>query len=422
MRHLLLSGWCSPFILAVALSQFAFAREFPAPSELPLQPGFPDPLVSFSGEKYSGKLSWELGRKPELFDLFARYMYGNMPPKPRGFRAKLEASYNDALGGKATLKLVSLRLGGEGAPIENLLILIPNSAKNPAPVFLGTDFNGNHEILPDRRIPLPSGWVPGNSKGTNNHRATDAERGRETDVWAVEATIDRGYAFAAFYNGDVEPDQNGSTEGIRAWTSKRGGEQYDWGAIAAWAWGFHRAIDYLAADKAIDSKRIAVVGHSRNGKAAMLAGATDPRVAMVIPLQAGCGGTAPSRSHLGESVKRINTSFPHWFNAAFKEFNDEPGRLPFDQHCLIALCAPRPVLLANAEEDSWANPPGQFEMLKLAAPVYQLYGQGALETDSMPPVNTLSPGRLGYYIRPGKHSMTTGDWKTFLDYADRWLK
>jgi cephalosporin-C deacetylase-like acetyl esterase len=183
-----------------------------------------------------------------------------------------------------------------------------------------------------------------------------------------------------------------------------------------------RAMDYLVTDPDIDAKRIAVVGHSRNGKAAMLAGATDPRAALVIPLQAGCGGTAPSRTQVGETVQRINTSFPHWFNARFKEFNEHTERLPFDQHCLIALCAPRPVLLATAQEDTWANPPGQFEMLKLAAPVYRLYGQGDLEAAEMPPLNTLSSGRLGFYIRPGKHSMTTGDWKVFLDYADRWLK
>ncbi len=409
-------------MLALAFCQVTMAREYPAPSALPVQTAFPDPLETFSGGKISGRLGWDLRRKPELLALFKRYMYGTMPPKPRGFRATVDGVYNDALGGKATLKLVSLRLGAEGAPVEHLIILIPNAAKGPVAAFLGTDFNGNHQILSDPRIPLPSGWVPGNGKDSKSHQATDAARGLETNVWAVEATIDRGYAFAAFYNGDVEPDLNGSTDGIRGWVARRSGEKYDWGAIAAWAWGFHRAMDYLVTDKAIDHKRIAVVGHSRNGKAAMLAGATDPRVALVIPLQAGCGGTAPSRSHLGESVKRINTSFPHWFNAAFKEFNDQTDRLPFDQHCLVALCAPRPVLLANAVEDTWANPPGQFEMLKLAAPVYQLFGEGALETSEMPAVNTLSSGRLGYYIRPGKHSMTAGDWKVFMDYADRWLK
>ncbi|MEO6181750.1 MAG: acetylxylan esterase, partial [Verrucomicrobiota bacterium] len=162
-----------------------------------------------------------------------------------------------------------------------------------------------------------------------------------------------------------------------------------------------------------------VVGHSRLGKAAILAGAFDERIALVIPLQAGCGGTSPARGKVGESVKRINTSFPHWFSGEFKKFNDEPERLPFDQHGLIALCAPRPVLLSNAVEDSWANPEGQFEILKAADKVYQLVGVEGIASEKMPEVGQLMDSKLGYYIRPGKHSMTKDDWKIFLDFADK---
>jgi hypothetical protein len=194
---------------------------------------------------------------------------------------------------------------------------------------------------------------------------------------------------------------------------------YDWGAIAAWAWGLQRAVDYLVTDAVLDAERIAVVGHSRNGKAAMVAGAFDERIALVIPLQAGCGGTSPSRGKIGESVKQINDRFPHWFNAEFKKFNEQPERLPFDQHCLIALCAPRPVLLSNAVEDTWANPAGQFEMLLAADPVYRLLGAGGLGAQQIPETGKLLDSTLGYYIRPGKHSMTGEDWKVFLDFADK---
>src|SRR5207302_5707572 len=136
------------------------------------------------------------------------------------------------------------------------------------------------------------------------------------------------------------------------------------------------------------------------GKVALLAAAFDERVAMAIPLQAGCGGTSPSRGTVGESVKRINTSFPHWFNGAFKEFNDRPDRLPFDQHCLVALAAPRPVLLTNAVEDTWANPEGQLQVLQAADPVYRFLGAGGLEAKRMPQPGKLIDSRLGYYIRP----------------------
>ena len=186
-------------------------------------------------------------------------------------------------------------------------------------------------------------------------------------------------------------------------------------------------------DPDLDPKRIALVGHSRNGKTALLAAAMDERAAMVIPTQAGCGGTAPNRlppalqnppdgKLIHETVKRINTAFPHWFCGNFKAFNEATDKLPFDQHCLIALCAPRPVLLSNATEDQWANPAGQFEMLRAADPVYKLLAGDGLGAAKMPEVGTLLDSRLGYYIRSGPHSMTGEDWKVWLDYADKWLK
>src|SRR5436309_5525478 len=135
-----------------------------------------------------------------------------------------------------------------------------------------------------------------------------------------------------------------------------------------------------------------------------------------------CALPISSRGKVGESVKQINDGFPHWLNGAFKQFNKQPERLPFDQHCLIALMAPRPVLLANAVEDTWANPQGQFEMVQAAEPVYRLLKAGGLDAKQMPETGKLVASKLGYYIRPGKHSMTTADWKVFLDFADRQLR
>jgi hypothetical protein len=181
----------------------------------------------------------------------------------------------------------------------------------------------------------------------------------------------------------------------------------------------HRAVDYLYTDRDIDTNRVAVFGHSRNGKTALLAGALDERIDLIFCHQAGCGGSAPSRGKIGESVKQINDRFPHWFCGAFKAFNEQPERLPFDQHALAALCAPRPLLFSNAVEDSWANPAGQFEMLRLADPVYRLLGVEGLGTTVAPPEGQLLASRLGYYIRAGKHSTTPQDWTAFLDFADR---
>jgi hypothetical protein len=317
---------------------------------------------------------------------------------------------------------VAIALGSAtNAPRLHLLMVVPNHRQKPAPVFLGLNFCGNHTLVTENTVSVPTVWMPKNCPGCTNNQATESGRGTQVDVWALEQSIDRGYAVATFYNGDVDPDQPDAPGGIRRFYAAAG-QSYDWGAIAAWAWGLSRAVDYLVTDKSIDPKRIAVVGHSRNGKAAMLAGAFDERIALAIPLQAGCGGTAPSRGKIGESVKQINDHFPHWFNAEFKKFNDQPDRLPFDQHCLVALMAPRPVLLANAVEDQWANPAGQFEMLQRAEPVYRLLKAGRLEAQQMPETGKLVDSKLGYYIRPGKHSMTKADWKVFLDFADRQWK
>ena len=382
--------------------------------DLTSSPELPDPLLMFSGERVETKKQWVKKRRPELTALFQRYMYGKMPPAPWRPRFNIERVDRTFYDGKATLKEVTIYLTPKESPAIHLLILTPNARSKPAPVFLGLNFYGNYMVVNDPLVPPPAGWLPNGAPGSTNNHATESGRGKQADVWAVDQILDRGYAFATFYNGDVEPDRPKSPEGIRAQMSG-----YDWGAIAAWAWGLQRAVDYLVTDAVLDPERIAVVGHSRNGKAAMLAGAFDERIALMIPLQAGCGGTAPSRGKIGESVKQINDRFPHWFNAEFKKFNDQPERLPFDQHSLIALCAPRPVLLSNAVEDTWANPAGQFEMLRAADPVYRLLGAEGLGAQQIPETGKLLDSRLGYYIRPGKHSMTREDWKVFLDFADK---
>ena len=248
--------------------------------------------------------------------------------------------------------------------------------------------------------------MPGFFKGVKDNRATDAGRGAEVDVWAVDDLIGRGYALATFYCGDVAPDIKGKGLDMGVFPHYRKPGQakpgpHDWGAIAAWAWGLSRAVDYLVTDEDIDGGRIAVVGWSRLGKAAIVAAAFDERIALVIPHQAGCGGTAPSRAKVGESVRQINTGNPHWFAAEFKNFNDQPEKLPFDQNCLVALVAPRSVLLTNAVQDTGANPEGQFQVLRSADPVYRMLGAGGLDARSMPEVNALVGSTLGYHIRPG---------------------
>jgi dienelactone hydrolase len=302
------------------------------------------------------------------------------------------------------------------------MLVVPNDRRAPAPVFLAIDFCGNHALTDDPRVPLAQSWMGRNCPGCTNNAATEAARGSQATNWPLAEILRRGYALAAFYSGDIDSDRAEASTGIYAWLA--GGDparnnSASRGTLAAWAWGFHRCVDYLVTDSSVDKHRIAALGHSRNGKTALLAAAFDERIAIAFPHQAGCGGSAPSRGKTGESVKDINTHFPHWFNAEFKKFNDAPARLPFDQNCLVALCAPRPVLFSCAEGDQHANPAGQFDVLQATDSVYRFLGVEGLAAKQPPALRELVASRLGYYIREGKHSMTAGDWTVFMNFADK---
>jgi hypothetical protein len=409
-------------IVAIALLPSTARAAFPEVAQLPSHPELPDPLVMFNGERVATKDQWFQQRRPELKALFQHYMYGYLPPVPDKVDWQVLHEDRQAFGGKATLREVEIAFGPPEVPRIHLLLVVPNERKGPAPAFVGVNFCGNHALVKDPAVRLPKSWVYGHYPGVKDNRATDAGRGTQADVWALEQSVARGYAVATFYSGDIDPDRPDVREGVQPHFRRLGwikpGPQ-EAGTIAIWAWGVHRAVDYLSRTPEIDKSRIAVVGHSRLGKTALLAAAFDERIALAIPHQAGCGGTAPSRGTVGESVRRINTSFPHWFDGTFKEFNDRPDRLPFDQHGLVALCAPRPVLFTNAVEDTWANPDGQFQVLQAADPVYRFLGAGGLGAKERPEPGRLIDSTLGYYIRPGKHSMTTEDWKVFLDDADK---
>jgi hypothetical protein len=409
-----------------AYSSAAASNSFPDAATLPPRSTLPDPLMMLDGRRVSSPSMWVNERRPELKVLFQHYMYGAIPPKPAHAHSVVLGVHQDFLSGKATLKLVRLEMGPTNAPQIDLMLVLPNEQPGPAPVFLAMDFCGNHALTDDPRVPLARSWLAAGCKGCTKNAATEAARGSQAQDWPLADIVRRGYGLAAFYSGDVDPDRPEVSEGVYAWLAEGDpakNNPTNRGTIAAWAWGFHRCVDYLVTDRDVDAHRIAALGHSRNGKTALLAAAFDERIAMAFPHQAGCGGSAPSRSHVGESVKAINDRFPHWFNAQFKLFNEAPERLPFDQNCLLALCAPRPVLFTAATGDQWSNPDGQFEVLQGADPVYRFLGVEGLAAKEAPPLRKLVASRLGYYLREGKHSMTADDWTVFMDFADsQWRK
>ncbi len=388
----------------------------------------PDPLVMVDGRAVTPAEMWRSERRPEILRLFETRVYGRAPARPSQTHFEVISGPETALSGRAIRTEVDVYLLGEAAgPKMTLLIYLPANATGPVPAFLALNFFGNQSIHPDPRITMSTAWMrPVSANGIRNNRATEASRGVQASRWPVETIISRGYALVTIYCGDIDPDyDDGFQNGIHPHFYRDGQTRPaadEWGTIAAWAWGLSRALDYLELDDRIDHGRVAVMGHSRLGKTALWAAATDERFALAISNNSGCGGAALSRRRYGETVKHINDAMPHWFCGNFKLYNDRESALPVDQHMLIALIAPRPVYIASAEKDRWADPKGEFLAARHAGPVYRLLGERGVGVEQMPEVGKPVGEMVRYHVRAGEHDVTTFDWRAYLQFADRHLK
>lgn len=406
--------------LAALLAAWPAPGRGQQPPDPPTFPaGVPDVLKAADGTTIATAEQWRAVRRPELLEFFAREMYGRSPARPAAVLVEAEAPPAEMLGGKAIREQVAIRLNGrpDGRAIH-LLLVRPKAATGPVPVFVAINFPGNHAITDDPGI-LES-KVPMSGAGG---KLGIAPRGTEARRWPLETLIDRGYAVATFARGDLDPDRkDGFADSIRADFPELQGRPDNFGAIAAWAWGMSRVLDYLETVPAIDVRRAVALGHSRLGKAALWAGANDERFAVVISNESGAGGAKLFRRAVGEDITRLNTVFPHWFCENFRKYNGRDAALPFDQHEVIALIAPRPVYVGSAQADRNADPEGEFAGAKLAEPAYRLLGADGLPAATWPPVGEPSMGRIGYHVRPGAHDVDPFDWACYLDFADKHLR
>ena len=382
----------------------------------------PDPLVLLNGDKVTDAKTWITRRRPEILELFKTQVYGIMPAPPKAMSFQVTSSDKKALGGKATRREVSIHFTADKkGPRLDLLLYLPNDADGPVPVFIGHNFRGNHTINADPKISFNKGWMR-NGNGVVNNQATEATRGTSSSRWDVDAILAAGYGLVTCYYGDIDPDYDDDFQnGVHPLFLKAGQKKpgpSEWGSISAWAWGLSRGLDYLETDKDVDHKRVAVIGHSRLGKTSLWAGASDPRFALVISNNSGCGGAALSRRQFGETVKVINDRFPHWFCDNYTKYNEDLPSMPVDQHMLVALMAPRPVYIASAQEDRWADPRGEFLAGLGAHPVYRLLGKPGLPTTEWPGINQPVAGTIGYHVRSGQHDVTSYDWKQYILFAD----
>lgn len=380
----------------------------------------PDPLVAEDGTKIETAEAWKTIRRPELLKQFQTEMFGKTPEADLS-KIKFEEikNYDQFLNGKATMKVVRVYFNApEKAPKMDLMVVIPNSAQGPVPAFLMPNFQGNHSTNDDVNIPIIE---TSNDVTRNKNESPDKIRGVAKSRWNYEKIVNAGYAIATVYYEEIDPDyDDGFQNGVHAIFTNFSSKDKDYPAtIAAWAWGLSRALDCLETLPQIDSKKVIVLGHSRLGKTSLWCGANDERFAAVVSNNSGCGGAALSRREFGETVKRINKVFPHWFTANFHKYGDNVNSLPFDEHELIALIAPRPVYIASAEDDEWADPKGEFLSAFYADPIYRLLGtDGFGNVTEQPPVDVPVGATIRYHKRTGKHDVTDYDWEQYIKFAD----
>ena len=374
----------------------------------------PNVLETADGKPVTSVRQWEKQRRPELLKLFEQQMYGRAPEAPEALHFRV-LSTGEAFDGLAVRKEVGIYFNESETEYLKLLLYTPK-VRPRAPVFLGINFFGNHTICEDPEISLPD---------TLRYRPdfTLDARGSQSHRWPVRYILESGYALATFCCEDVDPDyDDGFRNGVHGLLdTERDGSS--WGTLSAWAWGLSRALDYLETDPDVDGARVAVFGHSRMGKTALWAGANDTRFAMVIGNAAGCGGAALSRRHYGETLRRINIRFPHWYCDHFHRYGDNEDLMPFDQHELLALIAPRPLYLESGSEDRWSDPYGEYLSLVEASAVYRLYGFDTFTSRKQPAVEAPEiHGVTGYHIRNGKHEILLYDWEQYLRFADTFWK
>ena len=383
----------------------------------------PPLLIMNDGRPVKDRGAWE-ARREEIRLLLEDRMFGRAPARPEDVSFAVVAIDEAALNGAAVRKDVAIGIRGKTLRLQ---LYLPARVARPVPIFLGLGFGPNQTVSADPRAPLAGAWIRDDqAKAVSLQPPSEASRGTAASRWQVEKLLSRGYGLATMYYGDIEPDFDGAMgQGIRgAWLApgQRAPAGGEWGAIAAWAWGLSRAVDYLATDNDVDASRIALVGHSRLGKTALWAGAMDPRVAMVISNDSGEGGAAISRRRFGETVADLNRRFPHWFCGHYAQYSDREDEMPFDAHMLLALVAPRPLYVASAEDDQWADPNGEFLAAAAASEVYELLGHTGIVAGSMPAVNQPVGERVRYHVRTGPHDITAYDWGQYLDFADRQLR
>ena len=369
----------------------------------------PPALVTSMGEIVTSAEQWFTVRRPEIMSLFSNLLYGRVPQPALPIETSFEVVKEDPefMGGKATRKDVKIRFSNEkGELTMHFLVFVPNNVEKPAPAFLKHSFNNTQ---------------------SDDFDASSTRPNRLRNGWPLGELFDRGYGFCAVYQQDLvrhnEVEFLNSIHKLFYPPGQSFPKANEWGVLATCAWGAMRAVDYLETDDDIDHTRIAIMGHSKMGKAALWTAAQDQRIALAISAQSGCAGAALWRRKSGENLKKMVTRFPYWLCRNAWKFVEQEDDLPVDQHLLLACIAPRPVYVHSSVDDTWADPRGEYLSAYHASEVYRLLGKRGLTSEEGPKVGEpIIESDVGYHIREGGHSVELYDWRRFMDFADSHFK
>lgn len=388
-------------------------------------PAAPPVFAAFAGAEPSAE-TWREEEAPRLRAAFEAEVYGAMPEASSTRIISHEVLDERAFNGAGRLEEYRIeaqaRFNGATASTESTSpggfivdIVLPNGDGAPAPIILMETFCPRWSTIQHPKVSRPAEARDGD--GGVFGAVANYVFGRYICTPPIEEILARGYGVAAIFPSEVVPDQ--SKQGLAALSVMAGGNadpDRQWGAIAAWGWIYSRVIDALEGNPRVDQTRLITWGHSRYGKSALVAAAYDPRIAGVIAHQSGTGGASLNRRKKGETVKSITANYPHWFSARYAAFAGSEEAMSVDQHQLLALIAPRPVLLGNARRDVWSDPNGAFRAAKGADPVYKLFGSNGLEQKTL---GAFAPhADLSFWIRPGTHGVVKEDWPAFLEFLD----
>ena len=374
----------------------------------------PSPLDGEDGGRIGTATRWNR-RRAAICAEFARIMYGELPPRPEAVRFELRRECDDAIDGIAIRREIRIHLEqGRKHHCIDVLWYLPKSVKEPVPAIVGMNFRGNHACSPEPDV-FPPEFFPLDEP---------VERGSQTGRWCFRQLVESGFSVATAFRGDLFPDRaDGRADSVFRLYREADGltpEHRELTAISAWAFGYVQMLELLETNPRIDRRRIWAHGHSRLGKTALWAAANEPRFAGVVSNDSGCCGAALSRRNFGETVGRITQMFPWWFQKELDRYAGCEAELPFDQHFLLALAAPRPVLVASATEDLWADPRGEFLSARAAGEVYRLFGcEGIGDAEFPAPEQPVFGDAVGYYLRTGIHDVTPVDWKFVTDFIRR---